>query len=157
MFEWVVARAATEEHGVEIRRGAGVNGLLTGTSVVDGVPHAIGIRTEAGDEVRADLVIDAGGRRSPLGAWLGAIGARPMFEESEDSGFRYYGRYFRRSPGGGPPPVAPKLAILGSVAILALPADNETWMVGVVTSAKAEYTADCFAPLSEADAAEWGL
>ena len=94
VFEWVVARAAAKEPNVEIRRGVSVTELLTGTSVVDGVPHVRGVRTEAGEQIDADLVIDAGGRRSALATWLEAVGARPFFEESEDSGFRYYGRYF---------------------------------------------------------------
>jgi 2-polyprenyl-6-methoxyphenol hydroxylase-like FAD-dependent oxidoreductase len=134
VFEWVVARAAAKEPSVEIRRGVSVTKLLTGTSVVDGVPHVTGVRTETGEQIDADLVIDAGGRRSALATWLEAVGARPFFEESEDSGFRYYGRYFGSK--GGPAPQSPMLAMLGSAAILALPADNETWMVGVVTVAR---------------------
>jgi 2-polyprenyl-6-methoxyphenol hydroxylase-like FAD-dependent oxidoreductase len=136
IFEWVFARAAADEPNVEIRRGVGVEGLLTGPSVVDGVPHVTGVRTEAGDEITADLVIDAGGRRSAFGAWLQAIGGRPFHEESADSGFRYYGRYFKAGPGGWPGSPIPTLNILGSVAILELPADNDTWMIGVVASAK---------------------
>ena len=136
VFEWVVARAAANEPNVEIRRGVGVSELITGTSVIDGVPHVVGVRTETGEEIAADLVIDAGGRRSAFGAWLKAIGGRAFFEESEDSGFRYYGRYFERAPGGRSAPITPMLAALGSVAVIALPADNETWMVGVITSAK---------------------
>lgn len=137
VFEWVVARAAADEPNVDVRRGVGVKSLLTGTPVLDGVPHVIGVSTEAGDELRADLVIDAGGRRSAFARWLNEIGGRPFFEDSEDSGFRYYGRYFRSRTGSDwPAPKLPTLAMLGSVAMLALPADNDTWMVGVVTSAK---------------------
>ena len=136
VFEWVMARAAMAEPNVEIRRGVGVSGLITGDSVADGVPHVVGVRTETDDEITADLVIDAGGRRSALGTWLKDIGAAPFFEDSEDSGFRYYGRYFEKSANGAPSPTRPMLAMLGSVAIIALPADNDTWMIGVITSAK---------------------
>ena len=37
-----------------------------------GVPHVIGVVTDDGNEQRADLVVDAGGRRSALPAWLDA-------------------------------------------------------------------------------------
>jgi 2-polyprenyl-6-methoxyphenol hydroxylase-like FAD-dependent oxidoreductase len=148
IFEWVFARAAAVEPGIEIRRGVGVSGLLTGRSHVDGVPHVVGVRTESGEEIAADLVIDAGGRRSALATWLTDIGAKPFFEESEDSGFRYYGRYFQQSAAGTKAPIRPMLAMLGSAAVIALPADNDTWMVGVITSSKdkALYT------LTDADA-----
>jgi 2-polyprenyl-6-methoxyphenol hydroxylase-like FAD-dependent oxidoreductase len=136
IFEWVVANAAANERNVDIRRGVGVDALLTGPSAVDGVPHVTGVRTETGDALSADLVIDAGGRRSAFASWLEAIGGRPFHEESADSGFRYYGRYYKTGPGGWPAPAVPALAILGSVAVLELPADNDTWMVGVVTSAR---------------------
>ncbi len=136
VIEWVVSRAAASRRGLEVRRGVGVAGLVTGPSAIDGVPHVVGVRTEAGDELRADLVIDAGGRRSAYGSWLQAIGGRPFYEEEEDSGFRYYGRYFKVGPNGWPDVPAPVIGMLGSVATLALPADNDTWMVGIVTSAK---------------------
>jgi 2-polyprenyl-6-methoxyphenol hydroxylase-like FAD-dependent oxidoreductase len=136
VFEWVVAKAAADEPRVDLRRGVGVHELLVGPSVLAGVPHVVGVRTDDGDELHADLVIDAGGRRSAFARWLEAIGGRPFYEESEDSGFRYYGRYLRAKPTGWPGPALPTLAMLGSVGMLALPADNDTWMIGVVTSSK---------------------
>ena len=45
-------------------------------------------------ELRADLVIDATGRQTRLARWLAALGAPPLTEEAEDSGFVYYTRYF---------------------------------------------------------------
>jgi 2-polyprenyl-6-methoxyphenol hydroxylase-like FAD-dependent oxidoreductase len=136
IFEWTVANAAAAEPRVDVRRGVAVTELLTGPSVEAGIPHVVGVRTDAGDELTADLVIDAGGRRSAFGTWLAAIGGKPFFEEGEDSGFRYYGRYFRAGPNGWPGPKSPIIQVLGSVALLQLPADNDTWMLGVVTSAK---------------------
>jgi 2-polyprenyl-6-methoxyphenol hydroxylase-like FAD-dependent oxidoreductase len=135
VFEWVIANAAAAEPRVDIRRGVAVTALVTGPSATAGVPHVTGVRTDAGDEVHADLVIDAGGRRSGFRSWLADIGGRPFIEESEDSGFRYYGRYFRAGSGGWPGPAIPVIQVLGSVAVIELPADNDTWMIGVVTSA----------------------
>ena len=134
VFEWVMSIAADAEPRVDVRRGVGVEGLLTGPSAVAGVPHVTGVRTDAGDELTADLVIDSGGRRSAFASWLEAIGGQPFYEESEDIGFRYYGRYFQADE--WPVPPRPTLGILGSVGLLALPADNTSWMVGVVATSK---------------------
>src|SRR5438094_284117 len=77
------------------RDGAQVTGLTAGSSVISGTPHAIGVRLAGGEELRADLVVDATGRQSRAPAWLAAIGARPPYEEQADCGFTYYTRYFR--------------------------------------------------------------
>ncbi len=57
-----------------------------------------------------------------------------MQQESEDSGFIYYGRYFRSSDGTTPQPFGPLLAPIGSFSILTLLSDNGTWSVVLVTS-----------------------
>jgi 2-polyprenyl-6-methoxyphenol hydroxylase-like FAD-dependent oxidoreductase len=136
VFESVIARAADDTSGVEVRRGVAVAGLLTGTSEVSGVPHVVGVRTEDGDELTADLVVDVTGRRSALPVWLAGIGARPPVEEREDSGFLYYGRHFRSVDGAVPPALGGLLQPYGSVSTLTLPADNGCWGVGIITSAK---------------------
>jgi 2-polyprenyl-6-methoxyphenol hydroxylase-like FAD-dependent oxidoreductase len=130
--EAAVAGVARETPGLEIRRGVAVAGLLTGPSANGGAPHVVGVRTEAGEELRADVVVDATGRRSPLPAWLSAIGAAPVDEEMDDSGFVYFGRYFRSRNGVLPPLMAPPLYYCGSVALLVLPSDNATWGIGVI-------------------------
>lgn len=131
--EWVFARAAEREPRVTVRRGAWVAGLLPGPSTGGGIPHAAGVRTTGGEELRADLVIDATGRRSRLPDWLAAIGARPPYEEQEDCGFSYYTRYFR---GAEPQRVAPVMTPLGTISLLTLPADNGTWSVTIFTATK---------------------
>ena len=67
-LEQVVARAAAAEPRMAVRRGVAVSALTTRSH--SGVPHVIGVRTESGDELHADLVVDATGRRSPLPRWL---------------------------------------------------------------------------------------
>jgi 2-polyprenyl-6-methoxyphenol hydroxylase-like FAD-dependent oxidoreductase len=136
VIESAVATAAEATPGVTVRRGVAIAGLVCGTPAADGVPHVIGIRTEAGEEIRADLVVDAAGRRSSLPRWLADVGARAPREELEDCGFVYYGRHFRARNGGGvPPSMGPLLQHYGTLSILTLPADNGTWGVGVITSA----------------------
>ena len=90
------------------------------------------MRTSAGEELQADLVIDCSGRRSALPSWLEALGARPPVEEVEDSGFIYLGRHFRSRDGELPFALGPLLQSYGSISVLTLPADNGTWSVTLV-------------------------
>ena len=83
------AVASVVEQRVPVVRGTAIAGLLTGSAAADGIPHVAGVRTVDGDEVVADLVGDAMGRRSRLPDWLAAIGARRPVEEAEESGFIY--------------------------------------------------------------------
>jgi 2-polyprenyl-6-methoxyphenol hydroxylase-like FAD-dependent oxidoreductase len=129
------AVAGVAEKVADIRRGVTVAELLTGSSDIAGVPHVTGVRTADGQRVDADLVIDATGRRSVLPGWLDAIGARAAIEESDKSGFFYYSRYFH-APSGPPPPYAGLLAPVGSVSLLYLPADNQTWSFTVYVSSR---------------------
>jgi 2-polyprenyl-6-methoxyphenol hydroxylase-like FAD-dependent oxidoreductase len=119
----------------DIRRGITATELLTGPSALPGVPHVTGLRTADGEHLDADLVVDASGRRSVLPRWLTALGARPPVEEADDSRFFYYTRYFH-SPGGHPEPRIGLLTPLGSISLLTLPADNNTWSVTIYTSSK---------------------
>jgi 2-polyprenyl-6-methoxyphenol hydroxylase-like FAD-dependent oxidoreductase len=135
VMEAVLARCAASAPGVEIRRGVAVDGLITGAPAETDIPHVVGVRTAGGEEIRADLVVDALGRRSPVGSWLEAVGARPPVEEREDSGFVYYGRHFR-SAAGVPAMIGPLLQDYESVSILTLPADNGAWGVGIITSSR---------------------
>jgi 2-polyprenyl-6-methoxyphenol hydroxylase-like FAD-dependent oxidoreductase len=134
--EAAIASAAAATPGVTVQRGVAVAGLLVGTPAVHGVPHVVGVVTESGEAHAADLVVDATGRRSPLPRWLTDVGAAPPTEELEDSGFLYYGRHFRSGDGTVPPAFGSLLQHYESVSILTLPADNGTWGVGIVTSAK---------------------
>jgi 2-polyprenyl-6-methoxyphenol hydroxylase-like FAD-dependent oxidoreductase len=132
VLEAAMATAATAA-GVPVRRGVRVTGVQT-----DGrapVPRVTGVTTTAGT-VEADLVVDCGGRRSALPAWLAAAGARPPAEERADSGFVYYGRHFRSRTGELPAHCAVLNQPYDSVSVLTLPADHGTWSVVLTTSAK---------------------
>jgi 2-polyprenyl-6-methoxyphenol hydroxylase-like FAD-dependent oxidoreductase len=102
----------------------------------NGIPHVTGVRTETGETITADLVVDMSGRRSALPAWLDDVGARAPAEELEDSGFVYYGRHFRSADGSLPPFLGPPQLSWGTLTSLTLPADNGTWAVVVGTSSK---------------------
>jgi flavin-dependent dehydrogenase len=101
----------------------------------NGTPHVGGVRTDAGELLYADLVVDATGRRSQLPRWLGHVGASPLQEEVEQSGFIYYSRYFRSRDGALPKFNAPLFTSVGTFSLLTLPCDNETWSVTIAISA----------------------
>jgi 2-polyprenyl-6-methoxyphenol hydroxylase-like FAD-dependent oxidoreductase len=128
-LEYAVARAAAEM--LPIERGCSIAGLLTGPATTRGIPHVRGVRTSDGAEIRADLVVDAMGRRSKLPDWLAAIGARRPIEEAEESGFIYYTRYFRSATGTVPAYRVGLLSHFHSFSLLTLPGDSQTWSVTV--------------------------
>ncbi len=101
--DWVLRRTAAAEPRVEVRGGVKVTGLLAvaGLIAIPGrrpvaarPPHVTGVRTDRGD-LRADLVIDATGRRSPVADWLAHIGARPTATWWAECGLAYYSRHYR--------------------------------------------------------------
>jgi 2-polyprenyl-6-methoxyphenol hydroxylase-like FAD-dependent oxidoreductase len=126
-LEQVVARAAENEPHLEVRRGTTVGDVLT--TQIDGLVHVTGVRTADGEELRADLVVDAMGRRSTVPQWLAAAGAPPVHEEAEDLGFIYYTRFFRGEK--LPQARGPLLTPVGSFSVLTLPADKTTWSITV--------------------------
>jgi 2-polyprenyl-6-methoxyphenol hydroxylase-like FAD-dependent oxidoreductase len=132
VFEQVLGEAAQGEPGLEMRRGSAVKELTT--RVGNGTPHVTGVRLDSGETLQADLVVDAMGRRSQLSRWCSDANIGTLHEESEDSGFIYYGRYFRSADGTTPQPIGPLLAPMGTFSILTLPSDNGTWAVALVTS-----------------------
>ncbi|NMO93644.1 NAD(P)/FAD-dependent oxidoreductase [Actinomycetospora sp. TBRC 11914] len=135
VLEAVLAAHAEEQPGVTVRRGVRVTGLTAGSSAIPGVPHVDGVVTAGGERWSADLVIDAMGRRTPSDAWLADLGTVPPLRVAEDSGYAYYTRYYR-----GPLPEWRIGAVTphGTVNILTLPADNDTWSVTVFCGSRDE-------------------
>jgi flavin-dependent dehydrogenase len=129
VLEAAMATAAAAA-GVRVRRGVRVRGVRT-----DGrtpVPRVTGVTTTDAT-VAADLVVDCGGRRSAMPAWLTAAGARQPVEERAEAGFVYYGRHFT---GDLPAQRTVFAQPYDSLSVLTLPADNGTWSVVLTTSAK---------------------
>jgi 2-polyprenyl-6-methoxyphenol hydroxylase-like FAD-dependent oxidoreductase len=146
--ESVVAAVAAEQPGVVIRRGVRVAGLIAGPPAIPGVPHVAGVRTSAGQQLGADRVVDAMGRRSRGARLLTALGARPPHAHAETSGFAYYTRYFT----GPSQPLmrGPVLTPLGTMSVLTLYGDNGTWSVTIYAASqdapvKALRDSECFA------------
>jgi len=133
VLEHVLGQAAHAEPGLEVRRGVLVRELLV--RGCNGTPDVRGVRTDDGEDLCADLVIDAMGRRSQLTRWLMQLGIGPVIEEAEESGFVYYTRFFRARGAGMPPFRAAIVTDIGTFSVLTLPADNGTWSVTLFTSA----------------------
>ena len=128
VYELAFAHAAAATPNLQIRRGTAVTSLVTGGSTIPGVTHVRGVELDGGTTIDADLVIDASGRRSPLPALLEAAGGRPPSEQSEDSRFVYYSRFYRkRDEVGFPEPYGISLFPAGSISVLTLAGDNDTW------------------------------
>ncbi|MEX0874869.1 MAG: FAD-dependent oxidoreductase [Actinomycetota bacterium] len=136
VLEAAIAHAAFREPSVTIRRGTKVASLLTGAEVVSGAPHVTGVRTQGGEDIEAELVVDAMGRRTPMPDLLKATGGRPPEAEAFDCGFTYYTRYFRSRDGKYPDMIGPPLAPLGTISCLTLPADNQTWFIVLFTNSR---------------------
>jgi 2-polyprenyl-6-methoxyphenol hydroxylase-like FAD-dependent oxidoreductase len=129
VVEVVLAAAAEREPGVVVRRGVRVAGLTTGAEALPGSPHVTGVTTRDGEELAADLVVDATGRRTRSAGWLAAIGARVPAPSSSGRGFVYYTRWFT----GPERPVlrGPANTAMGSISLLALEGDARTWSLTV--------------------------
>lgn len=132
VFEGVVADCAARTPGLTIRRGVAVAGLIVDHTW--NVPHVCGVRTTAGEAIRADLVVDVMGRRSPLTELLVDAGVRRPLEEVDDVGFLYYSRDFRNDDGSLPALLGPANQPYESLSILTLPADRGNWSVVITTS-----------------------
>jgi 2-polyprenyl-6-methoxyphenol hydroxylase-like FAD-dependent oxidoreductase len=135
-LEAALAAVAARTPGVRIRRGVAVTGLMAGPESITGVPHVAGVLTNQGTTLRADLVIDATGRRSAVIGMLEAIGCRRPAEEREESGFIYYTRHFRSTNGALPELRATFLQHFESVSLLTAPCDCDTWGVAFIAAAQ---------------------
>ena len=107
--DWVLGRAATGEPGVDLRYGVRAEGLLADPG---DPPRVRGVRTDHGD-VAADVVVDAGGRRSSLDHRLAAIGARSTAVSTAECGVAYFGRQYRLRAGARLPAPAATRVVAG--------------------------------------------
>jgi 2-polyprenyl-6-methoxyphenol hydroxylase-like FAD-dependent oxidoreductase len=133
VFEGVLRRAAEREPGVTMLAGSASEGLVVDTA--GPVPVCVGLRTGSGEVIEADVVVDAGGRRSAVPAWLEPCGAA-VRERSQACGFHYLTRFYRLVEGAGFPSTAiPIVAALDYATVMAFPADNRTFSLTLAVSA----------------------
>lgn len=127
VLEFAFHTAAAAKPLVEVRHGVTVSGLVTGPSVIEGVPHVVGVTTDAGDTITADVVLDASGRRARTTTLLAEVGAQAPVEAAEELGFVYNTQFYR---GEGLPEVrGDLLGAAGSFSVLTMPGDHGHWSV----------------------------
>ena len=122
-FEWVLRRDAMEARGVRM-----VQGTVAG--LVGSAGNVRGVRLEDGSELAATWTVDASGRRSPLPAWLAALGGPPLVEREEDTGIVYSSRFYRlRRDAELPPVVGMNAGDLGYLKFAVFVGDNDTYSI----------------------------
>ena len=130
-FEWSLRRHVGGLAAVRLRP-AHVVGL---TGVAGGVPVVRGVRLEDGAVLEADVVVDAGGRRSQSNEWVADLGGRDVVWERHEVGTVYYTRYYRRHSDCDWLPLNRGVAsgvTLPTLAGLALPADHDMFSITVM-------------------------
>ena len=105
LFESALRRAVEGEPNISLITDARVVGLIVKPDSRGQDIRVTGARTASGDEITADLTVDALGRTSHLGSWLTSLGARPLLERRAECGLIYYSRHFRFRPGVSMPTV----------------------------------------------------
>jgi 2-polyprenyl-6-methoxyphenol hydroxylase-like FAD-dependent oxidoreductase len=96
-FELAIRRVAEVEPGVSLHCPGSAAGLLCDTPH-GGPPHARGLRLADGTELLGDVVLDCGGRRTPVPGWLANDYGVHVPEEIQDCKAAYYTRHFRQTP-----------------------------------------------------------
>ena len=123
LLEWALRRAVIAERRIAVRASARAERLLTGDGKVTGA-------TVDGDDISADLVVDALGRRTPTVRWLAEVGIDVGEPRGSDCGVIYYARYYRQRRGfelpDGPWLLSPR-GDLGYCAYATFPGDNGTF------------------------------
>ncbi len=124
LYERVFHHIVERERRVTILSGRRVSALLT-DGAHHGIPTVSGIRTNA-EELDATVVVDASGRHSNAQRWLREIGAAPLSECAQGSGFFYVTRpYCLRPNQSFPRTDIPIVAPLDYATFLAFPGDND--------------------------------
>ncbi len=122
-FELVVRRYVEGLPDVSIRSDAFVAGFVFDATAT--TPAVVGVTTEAGETLGADLVVDAAGRATQAVEQLAEAGVR-IEESGEPAGILYYTRHWRLKPGQSAPPRngSPGAGDLGFLKFGLFEADN---------------------------------
>lgn len=128
-FEWVLRRAVAAEPNIELATGRVATGLLVDTG--RRVPAVLGVRVGT-EEVYADAVVDASGRRTPVDGWLAEGGVVAPQVRREECGIAYYSRFYQWRSSGPPPSLNRGYNGGGSFdrySCLVFPADNSAFSI----------------------------
>ena len=135
-LEWVLRHAVDRCPTVELRDGVAATGLVMDESVAP--PRVAGLETNHG-RVDADVVLDAGGRRSPFSRFLTDQGIE-VDETESDTGIMYLSRFYRMLPDAVEPDHQALTGVdIGYLKFAVFRGDNRTFSVTVaVASGDAE-------------------
>lgn len=127
-MESVFRRYAERNPGLKIMSETQVTGMIADDTDEGLVVRGLELRRRDGEsfEMRADLVIDAGGRGSKFKDWLRERGAA-ITTEDDDAEIVYYTRHYRLLPGVEEPPRRGKdrsAGDLGYIKFGVFPGDN---------------------------------
>lgn len=104
-FEWVLRRHILDTGLLDFRDGLEAVGLVAERGSQP--PRITGVRVRAGrgpvEEIAADLVVTASGRRSQLSEWLVEAGAAAPREDLQECGIFYSSRFYRLNEGAERP------------------------------------------------------
>ncbi|MFJ8546858.1 FAD-dependent oxidoreductase [Streptomyces sp. NPDC093586] len=136
LLEAALDHVAAGSDRLVVRRGTAVAALLPGNERVPRRPHVSGVLTQGGEAVHADLVVDAGGRNSPVKRMLRNLGAPGPVEERAEDGFLAYTRYFRSTDGSVPEMPPAHSAHYACVSTIATLGDADVWSLSVGVSSR---------------------
>ncbi len=133
-FEWVLRRTVLADPNVALHDDVAVTGVV-GQAAAQGSPAVVrGVALADGSELRADLVVEAGGRRANVPALLAPLGVT-IDEHEEDTGIIYTSRFFELLDGQAyPEQVGPIGGDLGYLKYGVFPGDNRTFSITFATA-----------------------
>ncbi|GAB2824649.1 hypothetical protein GCM10027091_64250 [Streptomyces daliensis] len=135
VYEGALRRIVEAEPGVEVCSGTSVEGLVVRGEAAAGVPHVVGVRLPGGEEIAADVVVDAAGRRTRAGRWLAEAGCRAPEETAQPCGFHYLTQHFRLRAGESfPQSTVPIYAKLDFTKLVLFAADNGCFQVSMTVA-----------------------
>jgi 2-polyprenyl-6-methoxyphenol hydroxylase-like FAD-dependent oxidoreductase len=126
-FELALRQTAEAEPGVEMLCPHVVSGLRYAPDPGP-TPRVIGVKLADGRELAADVVLDCGGKRSPVARWLAEVGV-DVPEDVQDCGIVYYTRYYRRNA-ASPLPLLALFGVVGEIescVFLGFAGDHDTY------------------------------
>lgn len=123
-LELIMRRYAARRPDVTFRTDCRVEGLIA-QRTDGGQIDVSGVKLNDGEEIKADLVVDAMGRASECPAWLKEMGTE-IRQEEEPAGIVYFTRHYRLKPGQVEPERGdvPAAADLGYLKFGVFPGDN---------------------------------
>ncbi|MDW6064248.1 FAD-dependent oxidoreductase [Streptomyces sp. FXJ1.4098] len=134
LLETALRAAVDGQENLRLLQGSRVIGLQS-RQTPGRPPHITGI-TLASGQVHADLVVDAAGRRSPVGGWLDALAARPLQSERHRVGMAYACRWYRMPSDTRPGRRTPYTSASPYALSIAFPSDNDLLGVALVCTTK---------------------